>query len=543
MNHQIFAWGSSKYKLHQEDRWIEFLCITGLFLAALVLFSINLGSLPLRDWDEGTVAQVAKEIYQTQGASLRWLFPTLWGEPYLNKPPLIHNLIAVLYSLVGINEWTTRLPGAMLTAISVPLLYGLGREIFTTRLPAFFAALIYLTLLPVVRHGRLAMLDGAILCFGILTIGCVLRSRRDLRWALGVGLGLSLICLTKGMMGFLLGAIAFLFLAWDTPRLLTSMRFWLGLGVGCVPAIAWYIAQWTYYGQQFTDAIFGQNLQRIWDSVDSHRGPIWYYVLEILKYAWPWLIFSIYGFRLAWTERNWSWAKLVLVWGSIYLAAISLMETKLPWYVMPIYPVLALAGGAAIAEIYNWPSVCFYPRAWTITLGLLAGLAGFACIFIALDITFNWLNVTDPSSILIIASFALTMTVGTMLITRRDRQFISILFWGMYVSLVLFVMSPNWIWELNEAFPVKPVATIIKKFTPPHERVYTSFAYERPSLNFYSDRQVVPATPEALIKQWQNNSHPYLLLDPQTLKNLKLSSVKILSKTLPNWILVTKESN
>ncbi len=131
----------------------------------MLLFSINLGELPLRDWDEGTVAQVAREIWRAPAGSMRWLYPMLGGVPYHNKPPLMHLLIAWTYSLLGVNEWTTRLPGAMLTAISVPLLYCIGREIFRQRWAAIYSALIYLTMLPVVRHGRLAMLDGAVICF------------------------------------------------------------------------------------------------------------------------------------------------------------------------------------------------------------------------------------------------------------------------------------------------------------------------------------------------------------------------------------------
>ena len=146
---------------------IEALCVVSLLLAALLLFGINLGDLPLRDWDEDTVAQVAREM-SDRGDFQGLLFPTLGGKPYLNKPPLVHGLIALTYALAGVHEWTTRLPGALLTAVSVPLLYAMGREIFPRRRSALFSALTYLTLLPVMRHGRLAMLDGAVLCFAIL---------------------------------------------------------------------------------------------------------------------------------------------------------------------------------------------------------------------------------------------------------------------------------------------------------------------------------------------------------------------------------------
>ncbi|MGK7871885.1 MAG: ArnT family glycosyltransferase [Xenococcaceae cyanobacterium] len=538
MNRQTFAWGSSRNKLRQEERWIESLCIVGLLLAALVLFGINLGSLPLRDWDEGTVAQVAKEIWQDGTDSLDWLFPTLWGEPYMNKPPLVHGLIAFVYSLGGVNEWTTRLPGAMLTALSVPLLYGIGREIFATRTPALFSALIYLTLLPVVRHGRLAMLDGAVLCFGIVMIWCVLRSRRDLRWALGAGIGFGLICLTKGIMGLLLGAIALLFIVWDTPRLLTSVYLWIGVLIGSTPVIAWYASQWLHYGETFiSTGIVDQSLRRVYAPVGDHSGPPWYYLLEILKYSWPWLFPCLYGLRLAWEHRNWSWAKLILVWSGVYFPVVSLMMTKLPWYIMPIYPALALAGGAKLAEVLNWPSYRSYPRAWMIVLGLLALAASLGCIY------FGFIETTERYLMIILGSTALTMGVAAMLAVERDRQFIPVLFWGMYVSVLLFVSSPHWIWELNEAYPVKPVAAIIRLGTPLNQVVYTSFDYGRPSLNFYSDRQVIPATIEELKQHWFQSPQPFLLLDAKTLNELNLESAQTIGTAPPNWVLITKDTD
>lgn len=537
MDRQTFAWGRLGNKLRRSDRWIEWLWLFGLLLAALVLFGMNLGSLPLRDWDEGTVAQVAREIWQAPPGSERWLFPTLWGNPYLNKPPLVHDLIALFYAIGGVNDWTTRLPSALLTALSVPLLYAIGREIFPSRKPAIFAALIYLTLLPVVRHGRLAMLDGPVLGFEMLMIWCILRSRRDLRWALGAGIGFSLIGLTKGMMGLLLGTIALLFLAWDTPRLLTSIYFWMGLLLGSAPAIAWYIAQWLHYSGQFiSTSIVAQSLRRIWSGVEGHSAPPWYYVLEIFKYAWPWLIFCLYGLRLAWKNCNWSWAKLVLVWSAVYFAVVSVMVTKLPWYIVPIYPALALAGGAKLAEVSNWPSYRSYPRVWTVILALLALGASVACVYFGISET------TDRSLSVILASAALTMAVAAVLVARRDSQFISMLFWGCYISLLLFMSSPHWIWELNEAYPVRPVAAIVKLGTPPDQKVYTSFGYHRPSLNFYSDRQIIPAPPQELKRRWEETPQLYLLLDSETFNQLNLEAARKIGTAPPNWVLIGKDN-
>ena len=535
MSRQTFAWGQSRSKLRQEERWLESLCIVGLLLAALILFCTNLGGLPLRDWDEGTVAQVAKEIWQAPADSLTWLFPTLWGEPYFNKPPLLHDLIALSYFVMGVNEWSTRLPGALLSAFSVPLLYSIGREIFVVRTPAIFSALIYLTFLPVVRQGRLAMLDGAVLCFSLLTILCVLRSRRDLRWALGAGLGVVLLCLTKGMMGLLIGAIAILFIAWDTPRLLSSIYLWGGLFLGCTPVIAWYTAQWLHYQEAFLEqGIIEQSLQRIYTPVDGNSGPFWYYGWEIFKYSWPWLLFCLGGLKLAWSCRNWGWAKLILIWSSVYFTAVSVMATKLPWYILPIYPALALAGGVQLAEICNLPSTNAYPRVWTFTMGLLALGTTVGSLY------FAW-SERELFVVITLSAMSLTTCIATVLLMQRDRQFIPVLIWGTYISLLLLVCSPHWVWELNEAYAVKPVAAIINHGVPAHQVVYTSFAYERPSLNFYSNHQVVPAQESQLLQYWQEQPSPYLLLDDVTFEQLNLKGVQLVGTAPPHWKLITKE--
>jgi 4-amino-4-deoxy-L-arabinose transferase-like glycosyltransferase len=540
MNRQTFTWGHPSYKLRQREDFQEVLCLLGLLLGALILYTVGLGNLPLRDWDEGTIARVAKEIWQANPDSFRWLFPTLWGDPYLNKPPLIHSLIALTYHFAGVHEGTTRLPGAILTAFSVPLLYLLGREIFPARLSALWSALLYLTLLPVVRHGRLAMLDGAVLCFAILMIVCLLRSRRDLRWSLGAGLGFSLLCLTKGIVGLLIAALGFLFLLWDTPRLLTSAYFWLGWFLGTTPAIAWYGTQFFHYEREFMDSLFSQQIKRIGDDLDNHRGPVWYYLVEIVKYSWPWLIFSVWGFRLARLDHRYSWAKLVIVWGGGYLLVISMMATKLPWYLLPLYPSLALAGGYALSQVRDLPIDRPYNSFWVTFLGVFSAIAGALGLMAYLDWTFGRLPPLHPLAPLALAALSLTMGTAALLVSQRSEQFIPVLIWGMYVSLLIFVNSPYWIWELNEAFPVKPVASLIQKYVPPDRPVYIAFDYERPSLNFYSNRRVFPLSATELLDHWQSNPHPYLLIKRETKKMPDFSKSQVLGATESGWFLVTK---
>lgn len=539
--------------------WADRLWVLGLTLAALVLFGVGLGDVPLRDWDEGIVAQVAREIWRSQtGESPQawvWLYPTINGAPYLNKPTLIHWLMAQCYAIGGVNEWTSRLPGAFLSALAVPLLYGIGREIFSRRTPAIFAALIYLTLLPVVRHGRLAMLDGALVCFFLLMMYCLLRSRRDLRWGLGVGVGFGLVCLTKGAVGLLLGTIALGFVLWDTPRLLTSGYLWAGMVLGSAPVIAWYWAQWQRYGSLFLGVnLVSQSFSRLWDSVEGNQGPIWYYLVELAKFALPWLIFLPPAFKLAWENRNWSWAKLVLVWSSIYFVVISVMQTKLPWYIMPLYPALALACGALLAQVWDLGDFygvkqltrSRYPLPWLVLFVGLA-IAGWAITL--------YVGLLSPHPqfhlAVLFGAIALTLTVATILLLQHDSQFILVLLWGTYMTLGMVLMSPYWLWELQESFPVKPVAALIQQHTPGGQTIASTYPYSRPSLNFYSDRAIFSVkafyeaqglsltTAAAVVRYWQDNPQPYLLLDQATLQQVNLPAAQQLGFA-DDFVLVTR---
>ncbi|MEA5616315.1 glycosyltransferase family 39 protein [Cronbergia sp. UHCC 0137] len=496
-------------------------CLLILIVGSLILWLIFLGNLPLRDWDEGTVAQVAREIWREPFTSMRWLYPTLGGEPYYNKPPLIHWLIAGTYSLGGVNEWTTRLPSAVLTALGVPLLYLVGCLVFSQSLPAFFAALVYMTMLPVVRHGRLAMLDGATITFFLLLLFYFLQARKNPIYALGVGFSLGLITLTKGMIVLPLGGIAGLFLLLNKQLFLVKNPYlWIGLILGNALPCAWYIAQWQHYGGDFLEINFqAQTFARLVQSVEGHSGPPWYYLIEIIKYGFPWLLFLPGGLYLAWKKRNTSWGSLILIGVIVYLATISLMKTKLPWYVMPIYPFLALAIGVNLSEI--WHKYKFNVRLWTGFFAFLsvAGLGG--CIYFI---------IVEPQPILIIMSLVLAASMGGVvwLVKQHNRNFIPLLFSGIYLVLLLLMSSQSWIWELNEAFPVKPVAALIQANVPPGEKVYTSFGYNRPSLDFYSNSQVL-STPVTVLQERLSNQS-YLLVDKENLQKLNLTQSKVIGE-------------
>jgi 4-amino-4-deoxy-L-arabinose transferase-like glycosyltransferase len=533
-------WRRSPNKLRQSEVWLECFYFISLFLAALVLFLLNLGNLDLLDLDEGIVAQVAKEIYQGTGESLSWIFPTLWGQPYLEQPPLVHNLIAIAYKIAGVNEFSTRLPGALLGSISVILVYNIGREIFVARLPALFSALVYLTCLPVLRFSRLAMLDGPLLCFQLLAIWAILRCRRDLRWAVAGGIALGLMGLTQGLLGIQILVILLVFLYWDTPRLISSAYFWGGLVLGVAPGVAWYIAQWfSYHEVKTTWDFLNLFLGHIATHTSKPKMAVEYYFLESLQYFLPWLMIMLAGLRLVFKNLHWGWGKLLAIWIGGYFVLSFLLLHQYYWSILPIYPALALAVGKQLDLIRNLPSYIDYPRIWIYGFIVMSVLAAIAGIYWGVR---DYIDFYLP---FICGSLTITFAATAIALAQHEKQFIPLLFWGLFVSIFLLIVSPHWVWELKTTEPVKPIAELIKQYTPSDAIIYTSMTQERASLNFYSDRQIIPQSLTQLQKNWQQNSNIYLLLDPQTLKELNLPTKALIKPTKfksLNWLLATKQS-
>ena len=519
------------YKFLGKDN----LYLIGFLVAAMVLYTAGLGNLPLRDWDEGIVAGVARNIWRSPAENLTWLYPTInYGEPYWNKPPLIHWLIAFNYGLFGVSEWSTRLFPALLSACSVPLLYLIGREIFLARSTAILSALVYLTLLPIARHGRVAMLDGAIACWFCLALWCLLRGRKQSGWLWGVGVAIGLICLTKGiMMGILLWTIVLIFLAWSHPQLLRSFYIWGGLILGISPAIAWYGLQYFRYGSQFLDISLGtQTFDRIWEPVSSISQPPWYYLLEIAKYSLPWLIFLPYGVKLAFAHRHLIWGKLTLVWTGIYFVAVSLMATKLPWYIIPLYPGLALLVGVSLDQSWSKHRFAYF---WKIAITLVTTICILGGAY------YSWLALTPETELLpIIWLLAISLALASLLLWLNSRYFIAVIVSGFYLTLLLLFNSNYWLWELNEAFPVKPVAEMLKNSAPPQKKIYTDYHSLRPSLEFYSDRVIIPASDELLRQHWQETSPTYFLVDQDTINRLDLNPYQQLGTTEQQWQIITQ---
>jgi 4-amino-4-deoxy-L-arabinose transferase-like glycosyltransferase len=483
-----------------------------LSAAALLLGLVGLGNVPLRDFDEGYYATVAQDTYLRGD----WRFPTYHGQGFLLKPPLIMWLISLSYALLGINEVSTRLPMAVLSAIAVPLLYGIGREVFPERKTALYSAVMLLTLLPVVRLGRLAMLDGMINTFLLGSLLCLLKGRKNPWWLMGIGVGLGAIALCKGVIVVVLGGLLGMAGLWlGEWRLLKQWQLWLGLWLGFAPVFWWYGLQGAHYGEVFWQVHFqSQSFDRLATAVEGNTGPIWFYLLEIAKYTAPWLFFLVPAVWI--TVKHWreDWAKLCLGLGLGFLAIVSVMTTKLPWYLLPSYPFLALMGGYYLTDLESrkrYPRLIGYLLALTTFLVLIAGI---------------YLSIVEQQGGITAIALVLGsgLGYGTWHYFQSSPRFVWGIVGGLYGGLLLLMISPLWNWEVNEAFAVPPVGELLKQNTPVKTVIYTSFTYSRPSLDFYGDRQVLAENDDRLRELAKQGN--YLLLDAAARERLALQDLQ-----------------
>lgn len=450
--------------------------------AALLLYLSGLWIEPLRDWDEATYAQVAHEMLGKDWAER--LMPTLWGQPFFDKPPLSFWLMALAFQWLGETGFAARLPGALLTSATVPMLYLLARDLTGRRDRALWAGLVYLLLLPVLRHGRLAMLDGTATLGLLILLWGLINAPRHLVWAFVAGLGLALAGLAKGLL-----ALPFLLIALGLVTIrpaLRDVRPWLALGLGALPALAWFVMQRWHYGGTYTDeGIIKQGFARLYTALEGNGGSAFYYVLEIAKTAWPWALFLPAALWLIWQERGQPWARLVLIWLGGFGLLLTLMPTKLPWYVYPIYPALALAVGAVLADaraglLTGRGAALMRGGIWGLPVLAVIGLAGA-----------GWFAPAQPilAASLLAAGSACAAAFWRM---RRAGDGLPPLAALSFLSLWLFTLSGQTVWELNEDYPVAPVAKMIRAALPADAPLSTTRAISRPSLNYQAGRYVAP---------------------------------------------------
>jgi len=326
--------------------WLErnpWLLLCGL---ALVNFFFMLGGHSLWDVDEPNNAVCAREML----AAGNWWVPVFNGDLRFDKPILLYWLMMPAYSLLGVNEFTARLPSAMAITVLVGAVWYFTRRLLDAR-SGLVAALLLVSSLHMAVISRAATPDPLlILCLGfaLLALLCVYVENKGGRLLPAAYVAMGVGVLAKGPVAVLMPGLvmlAFLLLMGDW-RAWRRFRPFMGLAIVLAIALPWYVTVGVLTGGEWLEGfLFHHNIDRFTQPLQGHRGFPGFYLLTVLLGWFPWsgllacvLLFG--AWRLS-RLRQQPMRLFLLCWLGVFLVFFTVARTQLPNYMLPVFPAVA----------------------------------------------------------------------------------------------------------------------------------------------------------------------------------------------------------
>jgi 4-amino-4-deoxy-L-arabinose transferase len=176
----------------------------------------------------------------------------------------------------------------------------------------------------------------------------------DSSWLL-FGASAGLAFLIKGPSAVVAIAAAALFAAFDLRRRAKTVV--CGTAFALLIATPWHVHQILTHGRAFTDYYFGISvLERFSRPLEGHEARLWYYLVRIFTGTaspWHWVgVFALLAFtRRAIAHRFSREEDLLVLWFWVPFAIFTAARTKLIWYIVPVYPALAVVTAAWLVEL------------------------------------------------------------------------------------------------------------------------------------------------------------------------------------------------
>jgi 4-amino-4-deoxy-L-arabinose transferase-like glycosyltransferase len=310
-----------------------------LLAPLLIVYLSSLGRVGFLGPDEPRYASIGREMARSGD----WVTPRLDGSPWFEKPPLLYWLTAAGHKLhlafLGTDEWAARLPLAL---ISLAFLWFFHRTLareFSPRV-ALAATGILATSAGWVAYSFASVTDlpmsaalGAAMLIGVFGPSAIpSRARQPAVLGIWAGVFLGLAVLAKAFVPLVLLA----------PVLLVARRMRLPMIATCAAVAApWYILCELRNGPAFWNDIFWkQQVDRFLHTSLEHVQPLWYYLPVLLAGLFPWtplagLLFLPKTYK---DER----VRFLMLWLTFGLVFFSAAQNKLPGYVLPLLPTLAI---------------------------------------------------------------------------------------------------------------------------------------------------------------------------------------------------------
>jgi len=438
-----------------------------------VIYLLGNGATSLWDRDEPRFAEAAREMV----VSGDYVVPHFHGGIRFDKPPLIYWLMAGAYRVCGVGSFGARLPSAVAGTLSLVLVALIGRRLIDER-AGLGAAVVLGLCVQFVVEAKVATTDAILLCAVLAGQLALLRS-----WQWEGGWGNTLLGWGAVALGILAkGPVAPMVVGVTAVTLkLFGGRKWpwrpapvaVGLALALLLVVPWAVAVQLATHGEFLRVAFGHHVvERSTHAFEGHTGPLWYYLAAMPVSFFPWGFLG-YGVLVElYRRRDQAAARFLAAWFVLPFAIFSIAATKLPHYVLPTYPAIALGVGwlASGSERPRWWAPC-------------AALNGLVALVVAAVLVWGGnkhLPGGLPLAILALAG-AFVGTAAALLAVR----------WRLQDGAVAACMAVTLVWLGGAALPAlerfKPspqmVASLTSAAAP--ERRYT-YRYFEPSLVFHS---------------------------------------------------------
>ena len=364
---------------------------------ASILFFTSLGKARLWDRDEPRNAGCAAEMIERGDL----VVPMFNDELRHQKPVLLYWLMISAYSFLGVTEFAARFWSAALAVGTAMLTYGIAKRLFDSSI-AFLSSIALCSSIMFCVAARAATPDSTLIFLSTLGIyfyvigtfapnqngETVLKNQdqwfpQNVWYVIAMNVAFALAVLTKGPVGIILptAIIGMYLLIQRLPKIQTDhanqfnitgrlsqallsilkivnpvhflktcwyMRPLTAIGILCLIAAPWYIAVHLQTNGDFSKLFFlNENFARATSVMENHSGSWLYYPATIAIGFFPWSVFLGPVFcaidqQISQRSKSSPAITLLVCWVAVQVGLFSIAETKLPSYVTPCYPALAI---------------------------------------------------------------------------------------------------------------------------------------------------------------------------------------------------------
>ncbi len=362
-----------------------------LLLCGLLLFLPGFFTIPPIDRDEARFAQATKQMVETGDyVDIRFQEDVRYKKPvgiYWLQAAAVHTASALGLPRAELRIWVYRVP-SLIGAIGAVLLTYWTALAFVTRRGAVLAGLLMCSCVLLSVEARLAKTDAMLLLTVVAAMGALARvylswqrgedpARPPWSWPTIFWTALAGGILLKGPLILMFVGLTIVVLAIldrDASWLWRMRPVW-GLMWTLVLVLPWFVAiYWRAGDAFFSDSLGGDMLSKL-SAQESHGAPPGLYLLLFWITFWPGAPLAAMAAPAVWRARREPGAQFLLAWLIPSWIVLEAVLTKLPHYVLPLYPPIAiLTIGALERQVLSRSAWLMRGSAWWFAIPACASI-------------------------------------------------------------------------------------------------------------------------------------------------------------------------